>query len=315
MTTPASNPVRDAAPSNWVDKHAPQWALPYLRLARLDRPIGGWLLFWPCAWSTALAAIARTDQPLTGTYLLLFLIGAFAMRGAGCTWNDIVDRDIDTQVQRTRFRPLPSGQVSLKGACAFLALQLLIGVLVLICLPWFAIGVALTSVLPVISYPFMKRVTCWPQAVLGICFSWGALMGWAVAFESLSWPPVLLYLGAVAWVIGYDTVYALQDVEDDALVGVGSTALRFGTKAREGIAVFYTVAVGLLVASLISISAGFAAWLGLALFTSYLIAQVIKLDPADPVNCLMWFKSNHRAGMVLAAGFLADAVLRHGLLH
>jgi 4-hydroxybenzoate polyprenyltransferase len=313
MTTPATDSVRDAAPLNWVDRYAPLWMRPYLRLARADRPIGGWLLFWPCAWSVGLAALTGSGRAPDAVHLLLFFIGAFTMRGAGCTWNDIVDRGIDAKVERTRSRPLPSGQVSTRQAYAFLALQLLTGLIVLLCLPFFAQVVALASIVPVISYPFMKRITYWPQAVLGICFSWGALMGWAAAHQSLAVPPFLLYLGAVCWVIGYDTIYALQDVEDDALIGIGSTALRFGSKAREGIAAFYILAVFLLAAALLSVKAGFAAWAGLGLFALYLLAQVMKCAPADPHDCLRWFKSNHRAGLVLAAGLLMDAVLRAGI--
>ncbi len=321
MTTPpppfedaADGRVHDAAAHNGVDRYAPASLRPYLRLARIDRPIGGWLLFWPCAWSIGLAAIARSDMQIGLGYLALFFIGAFAMRGAGCTWNDIVDRAIDAQVERTRSRPLPSGQVSLKGAYAFLGLQLLVGLGVLLFLPHFAKAIALLSLVPVITYPFMKRITFWPQVVLGLCFSWGALMGWAVLVGSLAEPaPYLLYLGAVAWVIGYDTIYALQDIEDDIMVGVGSTARRFGHKVRQGVAVFYIFAVLSIGAALFNAGATLAAWFGFALFTTYLTAQVVKLERNNPTACLMWFQSNNRAGLVLAAGLLADAVLRAGL--
>src|SRR6202521_2445214 len=227
----APGAVADAT-GNWVDSFAPPWLRPYLRLARLDRPIGSWLLLLPCWWSAGLAAIAAGERLPELRYLAMFFIGAFAMRGAGCTWNDIVDRDLDRRVERTRSRPIPSGQVSVAQAALFLLAQALVGLLVLVQFNRFAIAAGIASLAIVVIYPFMKRVTYWPQIVLGLAFSWGALMGWAAAFGGLDPPALVLYAGSIAWVIGYDTVYAHQDREDDALIGIKSTALLFGERTR-----------------------------------------------------------------------------------
>ena len=229
---------------NWVDRAAPTWSRPYLRLARLDRPIGSWLLLIPCWWSAGLAAIAARDPLPSPWHLLLFFVGAFAMRGAGCTWNDIVDRDLDGRVERTRSRPIPSGQVSTAQAAAFLVAQAVVGFIVLLQFNRFAIGVGIASLGIVVVYPFMKRITYWPQIVLGLAFSWGALMGWATAFGRLDAPALVLYAGAISWVIGYDTIYAHQDREDDALIGIKSTALLFGPRTKPMLALFYGLAVG-----------------------------------------------------------------------
>jgi 4-hydroxybenzoate polyprenyltransferase len=293
---------------NWVDNQAPGWVRPYLRLARLDRPIGSWLLLAPCWWSVGLAAVAAHDAPNVW-HLLLFLIGAFAMRGAGCTWNDIVDRDLDGMVERTRSRPIPSGQVSVTAAGAFLALQALVGLLVLVQFNAFTIMVGLASLLVVAVYPFMKRITYWPQIVLGLAFSWGALMGWPATFARLDAPALLLYAGAIAWVIGYDTIYAHQDREDDALIGVKSTALLFGAKTKPLLSLFYALAVVLLALAAWRAGAGLAFGIGLLVFAGHLAWQVRRLAIDDPVNCLRVFKSNRDAGMILFAGFVADALL------
>src|SRR5213082_2784275 len=206
---------------------------------RLDRPIGTWLLYWPCAWSVALAGVGgRWDL------FLCLALGAFAMRSAGCVYNDIIDRDLDVKVERTRLRPLASRLVSLRSAGLLIGLLCLIGLLVLLQLKWAAAVVALTSVAPVALYPFMKRITWWPQAWLGLVFSWGALVGWPAVTGDLAWTPFLLWFGSVAWVVGYDTLYAIQDIEDDALVGVKSSARRLGDSAPMGIAIFYAVALG-----------------------------------------------------------------------
>ena len=229
MNGPAGS-VADAT-GNWVDKTAPPWSRPYLRLARLDRPIGSWLLLLPCWWSCALAAIAAHNTPSVAQ-LALFFVGAFAMRGAGCTYNDIVDRDLDASVERTRSRPIPSGQVSVFSAGVCLVAQALIGLSVLLSFNVFTIGLGIASLVIVAVYPFMKRITYWPQIVLGLAFSWGALMGWAAVFARLDAPALLLYAGSIAWVIGYDTIYAHQDREDDALIGIKSTALLFGERTK-----------------------------------------------------------------------------------
>jgi 4-hydroxybenzoate polyprenyltransferase len=301
--------VADAT-GNWVDTRAPSWSRPYLRLCRLDRPIGSWLLLMPCWWSAALAAgIAGEVRQLPLT-LALFFAGAFVMRGAGCTWNDITDRDLDAQVERTRSRPIPAGQVSVKQAAVFLVFQALIGLTVLLQFNRFAVMTGIASLLIVAVYPFMKRITWWPQIVLGLAFSWGALMGFAVTLGRIDAPALLLYLGSIAWVIGYDTIYAHQDAEDDALIGIKSTALLFGARTRPALMVFYGLAVILIGAALALAGAGVPAWIGLVAFAGHLVWQIARLEIDDPALCLRLFKSNRDAGLLLFAGVLVDAVLR-----
>src|SRR5499427_8644373 len=310
MTGAAAGRVADST-DNWVDSLAPAWSRPYLRLARLDRPIGSWLLLLPCWWSVGLAAVRAGGQgnlKLDLWHLALFFIGAFAMRGAGCTWNDIVDRNLDAQVERTRSRPIPSGQVSVAAALAFLVLQALIGLAVLLQFNRFTVLTGIASLGIVAVYPFMKRVTYWPQIALGLAFSWGALMGWPAVFARLDWPTLLLYAGSIAWVIGYDTIYAHQDREDDALIGVKSTALLFGERTKPILAVFYTLAVLLIALAGWSVGAGIVFSLGLFAFAAHLSWQLWRLDIADPVNCLMVFKSNRDAGLILFAALAIEAM-------
>jgi 4-hydroxybenzoate polyprenyltransferase len=295
---------------NWVDTRAPVWARPYLRLSRFDRPIGSWLLLMPCWWSAALAAGVAHDVHDLARVVVLFFIGAFVMRGAGCTWNDITDRDLDAKVERTRSRPLPAGQVSVPQAFVFLVLQALIGLAVLLQFNRFAILTGIASLVIVAIYPFMKRITWWPQIVLGLAFSWGALMGFAVTFGRLDATAFVLYAGSIAWVIAYDTIYAHQDVEDDALIGVKSTARLFGERTHRALAIFYGLAVVLIGAALALAGVGFAAWIGLAVFAAHLCWQVSRLRIGDSARCLRLFKSNRDAGLLLFAGLLIDAVLR-----
>jgi 4-hydroxybenzoate polyprenyltransferase len=304
-----TGPVADST-GNWVDTRAPAWLRPYLRLARLDRPIGSWLLLLPCWWSSALAAVAAHARAPSILHLVLFFIGAFAMRGAGSTWNDIVDRDLDASVERTRSRPIPSGQVSVGRAAVFLVLQALIGLAVLLSFNGFTVGLGIASLAIVAVYPFMKRITYWPQIVLGLAFSWGALMGWAAAFASLAAPALLLYAGSISWVIGYDTIYAHQDREDDALIGIKSTALLFGARTKPMLALFYTAAVILIGAAGFFARAGWPFALGLAAFAAHLAWQIVRLDIGNPDNCLAVFKSDRDAGLILFAGLLLDAALR-----
>ncbi len=245
--------------------------------------------------------------PLT---IVLFFIGAFVMRGAGCTWNDITDRDLDAKVERTRSRPLPSGQVSAKQALAFLVVQALIGLVVLLQFNRFAIATGIASLLIVAIYPFMKRITWWPQIVLGLAFSWGALMGFAVTFGRIDVTALVLYAGAISWVIGYDTIYAHQDTEDDALIGVKSTARLFGAHTHQALILFYGLAVMLIGVALASGDARWPAWFGLAAFAAHLAWQIRRLRIEDPGLCLRVFKSNRDAGLLLFAGLLADAVMR-----
>jgi 4-hydroxybenzoate polyprenyltransferase len=309
-TSPAAGSVADAT-GNWVDTIAPGWLRPYLRLARLDRPIGSWLLLLPCWWSSALTAVAAHARGPNPWHIALFFIGAFAMRGAGCTWNDIVDRDLDGSVERTRSRPIPSGQVSVAQAALFLVLQALVGFAVLISFNSFTIGLGIASLAIVLVYPFMKRITYWPQIVLGLAFSWGALMGWAGAFGRLDWPALLLYAGSISWVIGYDTIYAHQDRDDDALIGIKSTALLFGERTKPMLALSYGLAVILIGAAGYGAHAGFVFALGLLAFAAHLGWQIARLDISNPDNCLAVFKSDRDAGLILFAGLLLDAALRH----
>jgi 4-hydroxybenzoate polyprenyltransferase len=295
---------------NWVDRRAPARWRPYLRLARFDRPIGAWLLLVPCWWSSGLAAIAAGARLPNLWHLALFLVGAFAMRGAGCTWNDIVDRDLDGRVERTRSRPIPSGQVTLAAAAAFLVIEALVGLLVLLQFNLYAIATGIASLAIVAVYPFMKRITWWPQIVLGLAFSWGALMGWAAAFGRLDAPALLLYAGSIAWVIGYDTIYAHQDREDDALIGIKSTARLFGDRTRPMLVLFDGVAVALIGIAGGLAGAGLPFLIGLAGFAAHLGWQIAHLDIGDPELCLKLFKSNRDAGLILFAGMVIDAALR-----
>src|ERR1700738_2176905 len=301
--------VADAT-GNWVDTRAPQWSRPYLRLSRLDRPIGSWLLLMPCWWSAALAAGVAHDTGQLLRTLALFFVGAFVMRGAGCTWNDITDRDLDAKVERTRSRPIPAGQVSVPQAATFLVSQALIGLVVLLQFSRFAVMTGIASLVIVAVYPFMKRITWWPQIVLGLAFSWGALMGFAVMLGRLDATSLSLYAGSLAWVIGYDTIYAHQDTEDDALIGIKSTARLFGARTHQALMVFYGLAVALIGVALVLAGASYPAWIGLAAFAVHLCWQISRLEIGDPALCLRIFKSNRDAGLLLFAGLLADAVMR-----
>ncbi len=293
----------DAPAVNWVDRLAPESVRPFLRMARFDRPIGYWLLFWPCAMSLALAAVARPMTAFPTITVIWFLIGAIAMRSAGCVYNDLVDRDLDRSVARTRSRPLASGRVSVTQGLVFMAVLGLIGLAVLVQFNSFTIWLGLASLVLVAIYPFMKRITWWPQLFLGLAFSWGALMGWASELGALHVPAVLLYVGSIVWVIGYDTIYALQDREDDALVGIRSTARLFGRHARLAVAVCYAAATALWIAAGLAASAGavflWVSWLGPAI----LVWQLVTLDPDDPGNCLVRFRSNGWVGLAVTVSY------------
>lgn len=305
--------IPDAMFGNWVDRLAPFWVQPYLRLARLDRPIGWWLLVLPCWWSAALVAFYQSHAFPSLTDLILFFIGAVAMRGAGSTYNDIVDRDLDRRVARTRSRPVASGQVSVKAASLFCALQCLIGLLVLLSFNAFAIGLGFLSMVPVLIYPFMKRITSWPQAVLGLAFSWGALMGWATSQGALATPAFWLYGAAVAWTMGYDTIYAVQDIEDDAVAGIRSTALLFGAQTPLAVGIFYALASLMTFAALISAGVGWVAYTGATLFSAHLFHQTRRIRLNDGALALKLFRSNRDAGLLLFAGLALDAAVRHVL--
>jgi 4-hydroxybenzoate polyprenyltransferase len=303
----SSGRVADAT-GNWVDGLAPSFSRPYLRLARLDRPIGSWLLLMPCWWSVGLAGMHEGRFPGLW-HIVLFFIGAFAMRGAGCTWNDLVDRDLDGLVERTRSRPIPSKQVTIAQATTFMLAQALIGLLVLIQFNYFTVITGFASLLVVVIYPFMKRITYWPQIFLGLAFSWGALMGWPAAFGRLDWPALLLYAGSICWVIGYDTIYAHQDREDDLLIGIKSTALLFGERTQPMLTSFYAAAVVLIAGAGLMAGGSIFFTIGLIAFAAHLAWQVTRLDIDDSEHCLMLFKSNRDAGLILFGAMLIDAAV------
>lgn len=302
--------IADAKPGNLVDRLAPVAALPYLRLARIDRPIGWWLLLLPCWWSSGLAAIAAGRAGPDPWHCALFLVGAVAMRGAGSTFNDLVDRDLDAKVERTAGRPLPSGAVSPRAAFAFLVALALLGLLVLLQFDRFTVLLGIASLAPVAVYPFMKRVMPLPQLVLGFAFSWGALMGWAALFGRLDPPALLLYAAAIAWTVGYDTIYALQDLEDDAVAGIKSSARLFGRLTRLAVGVCFAAASVLVAASLAGAGAGPLAFAGLAAFAAHLAWQTARLRLDEPRLALRLFRSNREAGLLLFAGLCADAFAR-----
>jgi 4-hydroxybenzoate polyprenyltransferase len=277
----------------------PQPLRPFASLMRLDRPIGTWLLYWPCAWSVALAGVR-------GQWLLFgwFLLGAFAMRSAGCVYNDIVDQELDRQVERTRLRPLASGRVSVRNAWVLAIGLSLVGLIVLFQLPRIAQGIALISLFAVAAYPFMKRITWWPQAWLGLVFSWGALVGWPAVAGEFALPALLLWLGSIFWVIGYDTLYAIQDIEDDELVGVKSSARALGDRAQLGVGICYALALFGWGAAIWSVRPDWVALLALLPAAIHLARQVAMADPGDSAGALALFRSNRFTGLLLFLGFL-----------
>ncbi len=320
METPEQNDgrVADAPAQNWVDSYAPAFARPYLRLGRFDRPIGTWLLLLPCFWGLGLAVAA---DPAGGSLFDLWIalgctIGAFLMRGAGCTWNDITDRHIDAQVARTRSRPLPSGQVTVKKALVWLGLQVAVSAAILLSFNGFTIALGIAALLPVAVYPFAKRFTWWPQVFLGIAFNWGALLAWAAHTGSLSLAPILLYLAGIAWTLFYDTIYAHQDRDDDALIGVKSTARLFGEATKKWLFGFQVLAVSLMGLAVIlalgplgnpvPLLVGLLAAWG---FGMHLMWQLKRLDINDGDTCLRLFRSNRDAGLIASALLGLSALL------
>lgn len=294
----------DAAPANWVDRHAPAALQPWLKLGRFDRPAGIWLLMLP-GWQGA--ALAGAMEGLFPDLLLLakIIVGAALMRAAGCAFNDIVDRDIDAQVARTALRPVASGQITVKQAWAFIIVSSLISLGILLTMPPLAIALGVGSLALVAGYPFMKRITWWPQAWLGLTFNWGALLGFAAATGTMSWAAILLYAGGVFWTLGYDTIYAIQDLEDDALVGVKSSTRRLGSAVQKGVLFFYVAAFALALA---------AAWAGglgplflplAALYGMHLSRQAARVDMSNGPLALALFKSNSFAGLLLFFALIA----------
>jgi 4-hydroxybenzoate polyprenyltransferase len=314
-TTPdLSGRVADAPSDNWVYRFLPRALWPFAQLARWDRPIGWELLMWPCFWSAALAANADAapdggfSLELKLAHLFLFFVGAVAMRGAGCTYNDLVDHEIDSEVARTRSRPLPSGRATRLQAKIFLVLQALVGLVVLLQFNAFTIGLGFASLLVVAIYPFAKRFTDWPQFFLGLAFSWGALMGWAGVFASLSWAPIWLYLGAIAWTVGYDTIYAHQDKEDDALVGVRSTARLFAENTKAWLIGIYGLALLFLVFAFMAAHVGILGYLGLFIAALMFAWQILILDIDNPDHCMRLFKFNGRVGGVIFLSLVVSLV-------
>jgi len=294
----------DARPDNWVDRYAPASARPWLKLARFDRPIGTWLLMLP-GWQAVALAGAQQGRGPDLKLLVLIGMGALVMRGAGCAYNDIVDRDFDAKVARTAMRPIPSGQISVKGAWTYVAGLSLVGLLILLTLKPLAIALGIGSLLLVAVYPFMKRITWWPQAWLGLTFNWGAPLGYAAATGTFGWQAVLLYASGFFWTLGYDTIYAVQDMEDDALVGVKSSARQLGAKAPQGVAIFYGLCVLLAAAAALTAHLGALVWPFLLVYAGHLFWQARKLRVDDGALALRLFKSNREAGLILFLGLLA----------
>lgn len=315
--------VADALRGSWVHRLLPKNVWPYAQLARWERPIGWKLLMWPCWWAAAMAfatlpnpAASPVDalrwiswESLLPWYLFLFFIGAFVMRGAGCTYNDLVDVDIDAQVARTRSRPLPSGRVTKNQAAAFLLMQLFVGLIVLLQFNLTTIITGFVSVVTIVIYPFMKRITWWPQLFLGFAFSWGALVGWTAVTNEMQLPAILLYLGCICWVIGYDTIYAHQDIEDDALVGVKSTARLFGDNTAQALNWLYGGAIVLWALAIQLSDVSWPAWIALGAATLHLGWQIKTFEPNNGPLALTLFKSNSGLGWILFLGFLVSALV------
>ena len=303
--TEIDGPASDIPVGGWVDRYAPRRCRPFIRLARYDRPIGAWLLLFPCWWSIAMAWSGPVDVWL----FALFGIGALVMRGAGCTYNDIVDRDFDAQVARTRDRPLPSGQVTVRQAIVFLVFQLVVGLAILLVFNRFAIAVGIASLVLVFTYPLMKRITFWPQFFLGLTFNWGALLGWAAVRGEIATPAVLLYFGGLFWTLGYDTIYAHQDRRDDPGAGVKSTARRLGLGSKPWLYAFYAIAIALFAWSGIDGGYNWPFYAGLGLGAAQLVWQVWDVDIDDPHDCLAKFKSNRLFSWLFLAGILGGQYL------
>lgn len=301
----ATGDASDIRRGDWIDRLVPPAAQPYLRLARIDRPIGIWLLLFPCWWSTALASGGWPDP----WFLLLFVLGATVMRGAGCTLNDIADRDFDARVARTATRPIASGAVSVRQALVFMAALCAAGLVVLLQFNLLTVAIGAASLLLVAFYPFAKRITDWPQAILGLTFNWGALVGWTAVRGELDWPPLCLYAAGLAWTLGYDTIYAHQDKEDDAIVGVRSTALRLGAATRPWLIGFYAATTALLALTGTLAGLGAVFWPALAVVAGHFAWQIARLDIDDPKRCLALFKSNAHAGLLIFIAILLGRVI------
>lgn len=306
---PPDGRVQDAGARNWVDRWCPPWSRPWLRLSRADRPIGTWLLLIPCWWAIALAAVAGGWRWFDLWLIAGCAVGAFLMRGAGCTWNDLADREIDAEVARTRSRPLPSGQVTPAGALGWGIAQSLLAFLILVSFGFPAIWWGVASLALVAIYPFAKRFTWWPQIFLGLAFNWGALLLWVASTGGIALAPVLLYVAGLFWTLHYDTIYAHQDREDDALVGVKSTARLFEERTEDMLWLFIAGAAVCATLAVLAAGGGWPGMVGVAAFAAHLSWQTMRLDIDDPARCLVLFRSNRTAGLLLLVGFAADSVI------
>jgi len=313
QTPEITGTVADSVAGNWVDTWAPEFSRPFLRLSRADRPIGTWLLLIPCFWGISVASLALGQ--FTVEYLWIAVgcaMGAWLMRGAGCTWNDITDRNIDALVARTQSRPIPSGQVSVSGAVAWMVMQSVLAFMILLTFNWQAIWLGVASLALVCIYPFAKRFTWWPQIFLGLAFNWGALLGWTAVSGSISWAAVLIYVGGIFWTLFYDTIYAHQDTEDDALIGVKSTARLFGDETGKWLkwfivlsALFFAAGLILALATQVNVLQLVLALGGVWFFGWHLVWQMRQLDIENPENCLRLFRSNRNAGLIPVLFFAA----------
>ena len=305
----ASHHIADASLGNWVERWLPQATQPYAQLMRLDRPIGWWLLLLPCWWGLLLAQIAAGGGMPNLWFAFLFFVGAVVMRGAGCTLNDIIDRNFDAQVARTKLRPIPSGRVSVKQAFVFLTIQCLIGLLILLQFNRYTAVLGIASLAIVAIYPFMKRITHWPQLVLGLAFNWGALVSWSAVHGFLSSAPIMLYVGGILWTLGYDTIYAHQDKEDDVLIGVKSTALQFGESTKFWLIGFFALALIAIDAALWLVQASLVAHIGVALAAVHAVWQIQRFKTSDQALCLQLFKSNRDFGLIITVFLFLDCIL------
>jgi len=304
-----SHHIADAGRDNWVERYLPESAQPYAQLMRLDRPVGWWLLLLPCWWGLFLAQVSSGGGLPNLWFAFLFLAGAIIMRGAGCTLNDIVDRKFDALVTRTRSRPIPSGRVGVSQALVFLAVQCLIGLGILVQFNLYTIVLGSASLLIIAIYPFMKRITNWPQLVLGLAFNWGALVGWSAVQGSLSWPSIVIYIGGIFWTLAYDTIYAHQDKEDDVLIGVKSTALQFGENTKGWLIGFFFFALLSIDAALWLAGASFIAHMGVAIAALHAAWQIARFETNNSVLCLRLFKSNREFGLVIAGFLFLDCLI------
>jgi 4-hydroxybenzoate polyprenyltransferase len=310
MIDASATRIADSAPQNWVERYLPEAVLPFAQLARWDRPIGWWLLLLPCWWSLVLGQIAVGGGWPNLWHGLLFLLGAIVMRGAGCTLNDMADVDFDAKVERTKNRPIASGRVTRKQALMFLIVQALLGLIILLQFNLYTVVLGAASLLIVAIYPFMKRITHWPQFVLGLAFNWGALVGWSATHGALSVAAAFLYAGGIFWTLAYDTIYAHQDKEDDVLIGVKSTALLFGAKSKPWLAAFFALALLCFAAALWHVGAGLAPYAGLLAAAFHAVWQLQSFDHSDSALCLKLFKSNRTFGLLFLTGLLVDSLTR-----